>query len=876
MKRYLIKHRPLLHALLLCLAPALPGTAAEPADPERFEKEILVPAARDAIQLEVLPGGDIVFAEFQGAVRRRDAKSGAVKLLGTVPAHAKGEVGLLGLAVARDFEKSGHLYALFCPATDQGTMRVSRFTVENGALSASSESVLLSWPYDTEHVFHMGGALWLDARGDLYIGNGDNCHWNPGLPQDTRPDRKNWDAFRSAANSRDLRGKVLRIHPKPEGGYSIPADNLFADGRDGRPEVFAMGVRNPFRLTVDDKSRTVYFGDVGPNVLPELGVSPDGYEEINATKTAGNFGWPLFVGPNEALPLYDFATGKELKRYAPESSENLSPRNTGLRQLPPARPALLWYSNLRSKEFPTLGSGGRSIMAGPVYHFDAANPSPTKLPEALDGRLFIYEWMRNWIQTVQLDSAGPEIEPFLPHWSLRRPIDLKIGPDGALYLIEYGDKWWENSDSRIARIVYRRGNRPPVPSLAASETAGVSPLKVAFDASSSRDPDGDSLSFEWTLAGDATPAALGPKFTHTFAKPGTYEVLLTAVDSNGARRSTRERIHVGNGRPSVRFESPTHGSFFDWGAAIPYRIAVTETDGDLVQSELASVQGEFRGRRFAGKGDSEIVDPGLALMRASTCFACHLADSPSAGPAYKTVALKYRDDAGAAERLAQKVLSGGAGVWGQIPMPPHPQHTPDQIRLMVAWVLSLKDDPTAPPQPGTSGTFAAPQKPPKGTPVNEGVLILTGHYTDDGKKGTLPRLSGEGSVVLHSRRKKAALYDQNQGMTCVEHVYGEKGMVGHFEDGTHILWRDLNLNGIRHLKFRAGCFDSKPGTFEIRKGSPDGALLAKIEVQPTGDGEFLELPATLADTPALTDLCVVARCADKTAVLGLNWVEFQP
>jgi cytochrome c len=393
--------------------------AAEPVDPARFEKEILVPAARDAIQMEVLPGGDVIFAEFWGTIKRWDAKSGGVSILGSVPTYAKGEIGLLGMAVARDFEQSGHVYALFAPTAKLGTVRVSRFTVKDGRMTAESELELLSWPYDTEHVFHMGGAMWMDGKGDLYIGNGDNCHYDPGLPQDTRPDRKNWDAFRSAANSRDLRGKVLRIHPKPEGGYSIPEGNLFADGKDGRPEVFAMGVRNPFRLSVDDKTSTLYFADVGPNIMPVLGVKPEGYEELNATQTAGNFGWPLFVGPNEALPLYDFAANKEGKRYDPQSSENLSPRNTGLQKLPPAKPALIWYSSLPSKDFPTVGSGGRSIMAGPVYRYDAANPSPIKLPEALDGRLFIYEWMRNWIQTVKLGTPGPalraDLESAPPH-----------------------------------------------------------------------------------------------------------------------------------------------------------------------------------------------------------------------------------------------------------------------------------------------------------------------------------------------------------------------------------------------------------------------------------------------------------------------------
>jgi len=860
-------------AALLFLAP-LVATAVDAYDPARFEKEILVPSSRDAIQMEVLPGGDIVFGEFAGAVKRWDAKTGAVTLLGQVPTFAKGEVGLLGMAVARDFEKSGHVFALFCPMVKQGTMRVSRFTVTDGKMPAESERVLLDWPYDTEHVFHMGGAMFMDGKGDLYIGNGDNCHWNPGLPVDTRPDRKNWDAFRSAANSRDLRGKILRIHPTPDGGYSIPQGNLFADGKDGRAEIYGMGIRNPFRLTVDDKTGTLYFGDVGPNVLPELGVVPDGYDEINATTEAGNFGWPLFVGPNEALPLFDFDAKKEIKRFDPQSPENPSPRNTGIKKLPPAKPALVWFSSVASKRFPTVGSGGRSVMAGPVYHFDAANPSPIKLPEQFDGRLFIYEWMRNWIQTVKLGTPGPELEPFVPAMTLRRPIDMKLGNDGALYVIEYGDKWWENTDSRIVRIVYRRGNRAPLAKITAGETAGLAPLAVTLDASGSTDPDGDALTFSWSIAGVEQPGH-GAKFSHTFAQTGTYEVTLTARDASGATGTAKEIVCVGNARPVVHIESPAHGSFFDWGSEIPYGVSVKETDGDTVQPNLVAVTGEFRSRRFPGVGEKEMIDPGLALMRASTCFACHMADTPSAGPPYRTVALKYKDDPAAAERLAAKVISGGTGVWGQLPMPPHPQHTSAQTRQMIAWVLSLKDDPASVPKSGSSGRFAAPKKPAGGF-ADEGVLILTASYTDDGKAGTLPRLRGEDAVVLHSRRKKAALYDVNRGMAYVEQVEGEKGLVGHFKDGAHIIFRELNLTGIRHLTLRAGCFDAKAATLELRKDSPAGVLLASVEVKPTGAGEFLEFPVELAHASGLTDVCVVARCADKRTVVGLNWIEFKP
>ncbi len=858
-------------AALLCGAPFT--ATAEPYDPARFEKEILVAAAHDAIQFEVLPGGDIVFAEFWGPVKRWDAKNGTVTTLGEVPTHAKGEVGLLGMAVARDFEKSGHVFALFCPREKQGTMRVSRFTVKDGKMPAESERMLLDWPYDTEHVFHMGGAMFMDGKGDLYIGNGDNCHYDPGLPVDIRPDRKNWDAFRSAANSRDLRGKILRIHPTPDGGYSIPKRNLFEDGKDGRAEIYGMGIRNPFRMTVDDATGTLYFGDVGPNVMPKLGVKPEGYEEINATKTAGNFGWPLFVGPNETLPLFDFDAMKEVRRYDPQSPENPSPRNTGIKKLPPAKPALVWYSSVASKEFPTVGSGGRSIMAGPVYHFDDTNPSPIKLPDEMDGRLFIYEWMRNWIQTVKLGTQGPELEPFVPAMTVRRPVDMKLGPDGALYLIEYGDKWWENADSRIARIVYRRGNRAPAAKISAGETAGMPPLTVEFDASRSVDPDDDALTFTWSVAGER--GGEGTKFRHTFSQPGTYEVTLTAHDLAGAVGTAKETVCVGNARPVVRFEAPAHGSFFDWGAEIPYRLSVKETDGDKVDEKLAAVVGEFRTRRFPGAGEKEVVDPGLALMRGSTCFSCHMADVASAGPPYRTVALKYKDDPAAAERLAAKVLSGGSGAWGQLPMPPHPQHTIAQTRQMIGWVLSLKDDPASQPRPGVSGSFPAPKKPAGNAQANEGVLTLTASYTDDGKAGTLPRLRGEGSVVLHSRRKKAALYDENHGMTYVEQIDGEKGLIGHFKDGAHIVFRELNLDGIRSVTVRAGSFDTKGGTLELRKGSPTGALLGTAEVKATGEGPFLDIPVELANAGGLTDVCIVARCADAATVLGLNWIEFR-
>lgn len=79
-----------------------------------------------------------------------------------------------------------------------------------------------------------------------------------------------------------------------------------------------------------------------------------------------------------------------------------------------------------------------------------------------------------------------------------------------------------------------------------------------------------------------------------------------------------------------------------------------------------------------------------ALAQKSGCLACHSVDKKIVGPAYKEVAAKYKGDKGADAKLVQKVEKGGAGVWGQIPMPPNTQVKPEDVKKLVEWVLSLK------------------------------------------------------------------------------------------------------------------------------------------------------------------------------------------
>ena len=79
-----------------------------------------------------------------------------------------------------------------------------------------------------------------------------------------------------------------------------------------------------------------------------------------------------------------------------------------------------------------------------------------------------------------------------------------------------------------------------------------------------------------------------------------------------------------------------------------------------------------------------------ALAKAKNCLACHAVDKKLVGPAYKDVAAKYKGDAGAAAKLADKVKKGGQGVWGPVPMPPNAAVKDEDIKTMVAYVLALK------------------------------------------------------------------------------------------------------------------------------------------------------------------------------------------
>jgi cytochrome c len=253
----------------------------------------------------------------------------------------------------------------------------------------------------------------------------------------------------------------LRISVEDDPKSLVILDD-FKPGTPGtRPEVYVMGCRNPFRISLEAKTGYLYWGDVGPDAGgPRDGRGPAGFDEINQARSAGNFGWPYFVADNKPYNAYDFATKISGPLFDPVKPSNHSIYNTGLRELPPAQPAFIAYPYGPSTKFPVVNAGGgRTAMAGPVYYFDPNLKSDRKLPPQYDHTLFIYEWSRNWVITVKLNANDhiEKMERFCPNMTFKRPIDMELGPDGCLYIIENGTAWSNNTDTQIIRIEYVGG-----------------------------------------------------------------------------------------------------------------------------------------------------------------------------------------------------------------------------------------------------------------------------------------------------------------------------------------------------------------------------------------------------------------------------------
>ena len=445
---------------------------------DAYDEVVLTGELTDPMEIDITSDGRVFIIEWAGAIKIWEPETNAMRIVGWLPVEKDIEDGLLGLALDPNFDDNQWIYIYYSTVAEDNSKinRLSRFVYDGSMIDMDSEISLLEIPVQRVQCCHSGGSLQFDKDGLLYLSTGDNSGGRRDHEDPIR--RRHADHGRTSANTNDLRGKILRIRPEDDGTYSIPEGNLFAADSLHRGEIWSMGHRNPFRISVDDSTGWVYWGDVGPG-------TPGGWDEFNQAQQPGFYGWPLFTGYNEVFPSY-YVYGIDSVDYDPDAPVNLSPYNTGVRDLPPAQPAWIQYFYGTSEEYPELGAGGLNPMAGPTFHYDAENAHSTAFPPYYDNKVMIYEWMRNWVQIVTLNEDGSvlKIEPFLPGFDYISPMDIEVGPHGHLYIAEWGEAFWgSNANAQLVRLDYHGGlSRPAMPMI-------------------SMQPRGESISISWPPAG---------------------------------------------------------------------------------------------------------------------------------------------------------------------------------------------------------------------------------------------------------------------------------------------------------------------------------------------------------------------------------------
>jgi glucose/arabinose dehydrogenase/type 1 glutamine amidotransferase len=606
-------------------------------------------------------------SEYDGTLNSGVTRAGTLAVYGdggqggertNTPDH-KLEWGLLGVTTAPDFLQTGHIYLQYFPSFNPSSKppglplerriskmerpRISRFTLnlQTKKLDLNSEVRILEYDAQIFSCCHVGGGMGFDSAGDLYVTTGDtNSSQGTGGYSGNNPDAKcptgppdeassahcganaisYQDARRTAGNTNDYNGKMLRIKPIPSipdgtqppvgigTTYTIPGatapngPNLF-DGTEGgggktRPEIYAMGLRNPSRLSIDPKTDIPYAAWVGPDAgVPSATLGPSTYENAAQIDHAGNYGWPYCMGDKQAYrdrvpgntPRADNApgyvsggpaTGGTDGWYDCDNLHNDSPNNTGLTVLPHAtgtgmdagkvRGTNVWYSrgnaggNNGCPEFPrergadgapNYGatprqlcpyaiSQGATIMDGPVYRYDAgASDNARRWPAYWDGRWFLHNHGGASIKHGLLLDPATDQDGGQPVYadSLRNTLswqgnymDSKFGPDGALYVQVYDGFFRAGPNVGLYRFDYIGG--PDTPGPAPQATPGAK-RRVDFSAGRS-----GGIAYGWQFGDGLTSTSAAP--THTYRAAGTYDVTLTVTYADGGKASKTIQVTV--------------------------------------------------------------------------------------------------------------------------------------------------------------------------------------------------------------------------------------------------------------------------------------------------------------------------------------------
>lgn len=655
-------------------------------------KQTIATGLNDPMEIAIAPNGDFYVIEREGRVLRINPNTGGIFVIGTIKVHALRstepkspigrEDGLLGIAIDPAFSTNQHIF-LYYSAADKLENRLSRFTLKDGKIDSASELQLLIIPTERDQTAtHQAGSLKFDSDGLLYLSTGDNT--NPfasaGVaPIDDRDDKIFFDAQRTAGNTNDLRGKILRIKPTKT-GYEIPQGNLFPKGTaKTRPEIYVMGCRNPFRISIDPKTKTLYWGEVGPDAQADGPKGPRGHDEVNQAKAAGNFGWPFVIANNKPYPIVDFSNNTIGQMTDPNSPKNPGKRNTGLTDLPPAQSAFIWYPYADSAEFPIIGKGGRNAMAGPIFYHEADRKFNI-LSKEDNKTLLNYDWMRGKIFKTKLteDEKFEKMEILME--KIVHPMDLEMNKDGSLVLLEYGSDWYFNKNGSVSNLLPDDGNKPPTITIKATPD-----VANGYSVDKASDPEGKPMVVSWYVTEDTTERNLGTGSNIVLPAGKFQEIRAVAKDENGAIAIARISLTHASELKSLKLELGKTTQKPTFGDKLKYKVTAEQNP----DPKNLSIRARYVPPTGHDSGGPKFEPEPAELAKANQCLACHQVDTTSVGPAYFDVAIKYRDQKDAKDYLINKLKTGGSGVWGVVPMPPQAALKPDDANQLVTAILAL-------------------------------------------------------------------------------------------------------------------------------------------------------------------------------------------
>ncbi|HEY8734153.1 MAG TPA: PKD domain-containing protein, partial [Puia sp.] len=444
--------------------------------------------------------------------------------------------------------------------------------------------------------------------------------------------------------------------------------------------------------------------------------------------------------------------------------------------------------------------------------------------------------------TMKENGDYKSMEKFLPSYQPIEPIDIKFGPNGDLYVLEYGSNWFRKSDnSKLVRIEYNSGNRVPVVHASADKSGGKTPLSIKLSSAGTKDFDGDSLKYEWKVSMDSGKTISSfnePNPTLNLDQPGAYTAILTVTDPSGAKNSQSVKVIAGNDPPEVKLNISGNKTFFFPGKPISYDISVTDREDGAVDPRqvAASIDYVSTGFDFAELIQGQrSVDASTrfavarAMINSVDCNNCHHPDTKSVGPEFIEIAEKYKSKSDwALDSLARKIRSGGSGVWGTVNMPAHPSISMNDARTIVNYILNSnqKTIRTLP----LKGKYTP--KIPDGD-NGKGTVIIRAAYTDKSAKGS-EALTTELVKVLRSQQLSPGAADttyraevnlQTMFAVSLNIIPKSKGYIG---------FKQIDLSGIRQLEISAIAFPMMGyigGIIEVRLDNPEGDLLGQVKIE---------------------------------------------